>query len=251
MGCTHSRSEKTETSASVSPERTLVLIQGYHLDENSWNDLILNIPEDRYDVQTLGRIARDENKPASIKTIAIKSCQEIYANSIIVAHSFGGAIAGQMYGYCPQKILKVIYISAIIPNVDELPFARMKNEKEQAAYAEAVSFDGQFITPKDPKVFFKYMDSEVDTNSTTLPRLFAESMNLTKEEVFYNPERFNRLPKAYIITTKDLIVTPETQKMFISDAGITAIEKISTGHFPMISDPKKLADIILKLSDAK
>ena len=147
--------------------------------------------------------------------------------------------------------MKIIYISAVVPQDDELPFARMKNPKEQATYAEAVSIDNNFITPKDPKVFYKIMDSEVDLNSANLPRLYAESVNLTLEEVFFNADKFKLLPKAYIITTKDTVVSSDTQKMFIEDAGITSIEKISTGHFPMIADPKKLAGIILKLTESR
>lgn len=251
VSCTHNRSEKPEIKGAefTPPEKTLVLIQGYHLDEHSWSEMIKHVPEEKYNVMALGRVARDGEKPASLKNIAIKSCQEINAHSILVAHSFGGAIANQMFGYCPSKIIKIIYVSALIPNVDELPFARMKNDAEQAIYAQAVNMDNQLITPKEPKTFYKVMDPEVNTSSNNLPRLYAESVSLTTEEVFFNAERFKQLPKSYVITTKDAVVSQGTQKMFLEDASITRIEKISTGHFPMIAQPKKLADIILKLAD--
>jgi pimeloyl-ACP methyl ester carboxylesterase len=241
-------SKATSKTSNGPPEKTLVFIQGYHLDEKSWNAVISKIPSEQFFTRTLGRAGREEGKAATLKNVAKKGCQEISANSILVAHSYGGAIANQMFGYCPQKILKIIYISAIVPFDDEKPFARMTNETEQASYAQAVTFDQNFITPKDPKIFYNVMDSEVDTSKTDLPKTYAESTGLTSDELIFNSDKFKLLPKSYIITTKDSVVSKNTQQMFIKDSEINNVEKISTGHFPMISRPEELAELILKFA---
>jgi pimeloyl-ACP methyl ester carboxylesterase len=240
-------SSEMRTSNTAS-EKTLVFIQGFHLDEKSWGAVISNIPKNEFLIHTIARANSDKPKAATLKAIAKRGCQGISADSILVAHSFGGAIANQMFGYCPQKILKIIYISAIVPFNDELPFARMSDEKAQAHYAQAVTFEEHVITPKDPETFYKVMDSEVAYSAANSPKVYPEQTSLSEEELIYNEDKFKVLPKAYIMTTKDNVVSKDTQLMYIKDAAIENVGKISTGHFPMISAPEDLADLILKLA---
>lgn len=228
--------------------KTLVFIQGYHLDEKSWDKVISYIPKDRFAIHTIPRPDSDRPQANTLKAMAKKGCQGISADSILVAHSFGGAIANQMFGYCPQKILKIIYISAIIPLNDELPFAKMTDEKALNYYAQAVTFEANSVSPKDPETFYKIMDPEV-TYSVDSPKIYAEANSMAEDELIYNEEKFKALPKSYIMTTKDNVVSKDTQLMFIKASSIESIEKISTGHFPMISGPEELSELILKLAE--
>lgn len=230
----------------IPAKNTLILIQGFHLDSSSWKEVEKLIPEDKYLVKTLNRLGRDEKRPASLNRIANISCKEIPLKSVLVAHSFGGAIATGMYGKCPEKIVKIIYISALVPKSDEMPFARMTNKAAQAQYAKAVKVINNKMVPHSPKIFFGAMDPMVDVKSTTLPPLYAESATLTSESIHYNPRQFAALPKSFILTLKDPVVTQETQKMFLNDANIKEFQGIPTGHYPMIANPKLTAEMILK-----
>lgn len=229
-------------------KKTLVLIQGYHLDETSWDEIKSRIPTEEFNVMTLGRLGRDLNHPASLKEIATMSCQAIPDHSVLVAHSYGGAISTAMFGICPEKIFKIIYISAIVPNNGEKPFDRMNSKEDQGNYAKAVTFSASMITPKDPQVFYSEMDPSIETSSDILPHVYPESLNLTAEKLSYDAVKFKKLSKAYIVTTKDPVVGSTTQRMFIRDAGITQTIEIPTGHFPMIAQPEMLTEMILKLA---
>ena len=155
-----------------------------------------------------------------------------------------------MYGLCPEKIEKIIYISAVVPKNGEKPFDRMRNRQDQARYAKAVTFDKTKIYPREPKKFYPAMDPEVNVDATpNLPKLYTEWMSLTFEVVNYDAEQFASLPKAYIVTEKDPVVGAATQEMFIKDASIKEVQGIPTGHFPMIAKPELLSHMILKFAN--
>ena len=225
------------------PEKTLVFIQGFHLDEKSWDQVVDRIPKDKFNVQTFGRLARETG---SLKQIATETCDDLPTHSILVAHSFGGAIANAMFGVCPDKILKIIYISALIPNNNERPFDRVKSKEDQANYSKAVSFADKKMIPKQSNIFYQAMDSEVDMGMKDLPHVYEETMDLGSEKLSFEASEFEKLPKSFIITGKDPVVGLKTQQLFISSAKITEVDTIPTGHFPMISKPQLLSEIILK-----
>lgn len=231
-------------------KKTIVFIQGYHLDETSWSEVSKLVPKKEFKTLSLDRSGRDGTKP-SVNEIAKINCQKIPKHSIIVAHSFGGAITTAMYGLCPEKITKVIFVSAIVPKNGEKPFDRMRNRQDQVNYAKAVTFDKKMIYPKKPEIFFKAIDPEVDLSSKTLPTIYNESLSLTAEIINYDAEQFASLPKSYIVTEKDPVVGVASQEVFIKDAGIKEVQGIPTGHFPMLAKPELLSHMILKFARTK
>ena len=100
----------------------MILIQGVHLDGSSWDAFKKLIPNDQFEVSDLGRIGRDDKQPASLKQIATLSCNQLVRPSVVIAHSYGGAITNAMIGICPEKIKQVIYVAALVPMVGEKTF---------------------------------------------------------------------------------------------------------------------------------
>jgi pimeloyl-ACP methyl ester carboxylesterase len=239
VGCSHA---PVAPPVQITP--TLVFIQGVHLDGQVWDATKSEIDSSAFHVMDLDRLGRDEKFPASLKEIASLSCHAIPAGSILVGHSYGGAIANEMFGICPDKITKIIYLSAVIPLVGEKPFDKL-SEANQKAYAKAVTFKDPKIIPRAPKKFFKATDKQVDLKKP-LPRLYPEWMSLTTETVDYDVSRFRALPKVYLYTTKDPVISLETQKRYTERTNIQNTDSIATGHFAMISNPTALGELIQK-----
>ena len=236
------------SACSHSPTQTkksLVLLQGFHLDDRSWDQIRAHIPTKDFTVTTPGRIGRDVPSP-SIREIAKLNCEATPPHSTIVAHSFGGAVATAMVGICPEKITKIIFVSAIIPKNNQKLFDGLTSKVDQDNYGKAVLFDKKMINPRESHLFFRATDPAVDVSSQTLPRLYSESMDIISEKVIFNPSAFKKIPKVYIVTENDPPVGAETQRKFVKAAGIKSVYSIPTGHFPMVSSPKELTDIILK-----
>ena len=231
----------------MTKKKHLVFIQGVHLDEKSWDAVKQNFNTDQYECSDLKRLGRDGQEPASLKEIARQAAEKIPTNAILVAHSYGGAIANALVGICPEKIQKIIYLAAVVPLRGEKPFDKLA-PADQKAYGSAVDFQPPKIIPKDAKTFFKQTDPVVDLNSP-LPHLYPEWISLTTEAIEYSDKDFNRIPKAYIHTLKDPVFSDTTQELFARRASIREITKgLPTGHFPMFSDPVTLAELIKALS---
>jgi pimeloyl-ACP methyl ester carboxylesterase len=115
----------------------------------------------------------------------------------------------------------------------------------QLNYAKAVTVENKMITPREKNTFFHEMDPTIDLKNTKLPKTYPESMKISTGVVNFDEAKFRALPKMYIITDNDPVFTVDTQRMFLKGAGIHKTSVIPTGHFPMISKPKVLADTII------
>lgn len=62
--------------------KNLVLIQGYNLDDTSWDEIRAKLPSGQFDIKTYKRIGRDLTGPASLTDIATLICKDIPKRSI-------------------------------------------------------------------------------------------------------------------------------------------------------------------------
>jgi pimeloyl-ACP methyl ester carboxylesterase len=226
--------------------QTLLLIQGVHLDGTSWNEMTKFFEPGVFRVMDIDRAGRDTDTPASLHAIALMGCRVIDGKAILVGHSYGGAIANEMAGVCPEKISKIIYLSAVVPLDGEKPFDGLP-AGDQKNYAKAVDFRKPKIVPKSPSTFFAATDHQVDLNGK-LPPLYSEWMSLTAEPIHFETGRFDVIPKAYIYTANDPVISIQTQRDYVIRSKIAVTESIPTGHFPMVSAPQALAAAIAKLA---
>lgn len=54
-----------------------------------------------------------------------------------------------------------------------------------------------------------------------------------------------KIPKTYVLCTKDEVVAPAYQESFIKTGDFDNVIKIDSGHFPFISAPEKVVEAIL------
>lgn len=223
--------------------KNLVLIQGVYLDGTAWQAVKSKMDGNAFNMMDLGRLGRDTQTPASLTQIATESCRAIPAASILVAHSFGGAISNQMVGICPEKISKIIYVAALVPLAGEKPFDLM-TKTDKANISKVVTL-GKFKSIPKGSTYYTFSDTMI--NSTTeLPPLYPEWLSLGAEEIKYDEAKFNAIPKAYIYAEKDPILSLTTQFQFTSRSGIQNSDGIPTGHYPMLSNPERLTVLISK-----
>jgi pimeloyl-ACP methyl ester carboxylesterase len=243
MGCAHSPKTNAPVEAMPDP-KNIVLIQGVHLDGGSWDAVKDRFDAKLFNVTTFDRVGRDTPKPGSLKDIATQSCERIVIQATLVAHSFGGAIANEMVGICPSKITKVIYVSAVVPKNREMPFKLLTGVGAKN-YGKMVTFKNKKIIPKDAQTFFKYGDPVYDFKSVPVPTLYPEWKSISSAPVHYENSRFQAIPKVYLFTDQDIVMTPAIQAKYAKRLKSAATGHLATGHFPMLSDPNALYQAIL------
>jgi pimeloyl-ACP methyl ester carboxylesterase len=237
--CSHS-DKKPESS-----KRHITLINGLHLDETSWKDVKDKLILQNFAVTTVNRAGRDIKQQVSLKKLATIACEQTPASSILVGHSFGGAIINAMVGICPEKIKQIIYVSALVPLKGEKPFEQT-SKTDQKEYGKVVTVNQGKLTPRTAKYFFSIADMIYKYEMATAPKLYPESTGLSAEPVMFEQPIFDAIPKAYIYTNRDKFVSLKTQEGYTLKTNISKTETMPTGHFPMLSNPELLTQDIIK-----
>ncbi len=62
--------------------------------------------------------------------------------------------------------------------------------------------------------------------------------------------RYGRVPKAYIMCSKDRGISPALQQQMLSRAGVRTVVTMETSHSPFLSAPAKLVEHLVALSEA-
>ncbi len=223
------------------PEQTLVLISDLHVSEDIWTEVIPHLEVPRFNVINLGRLGRDTEEAPSLSLLAELSCQKIPSKSVLVAHSFGGAIANRMVGVCPDKIERIIYVTALTPQNKEKPLDHL-NRTDQRNYSKIVTFGRFKIVPKDALSF--YQGAAPELSQEKYSPLHSEWISLISEAMTYNEENFNKIPKSYISTQGDPLLSVTTQFKYMSRLGIKDVQSLKSDHYPMLSHPKELSQMI-------
>lgn len=224
------------------PEQTFVLIPGLHQGEDLWTEVIPYLESAHFKVVNLGRLGRDTEDAPSLGSVAGLSCQNIPLKSVVVAHSYGGAVAHQMVGICPEKIERLIYVTGFAPQNKEKPLDVL-NKTDQRNYSKIVTFGRFKIVPKDANSFYKGAAPEL--SSEKFKPLHSEWISLISEAIKYDEATFDKIPKSYISTQGDPLLSMTTQFKYMSRIGIKDVQGLKSDHYPMLSHPQELSRIII------
>ena len=70
-------------------------------------------------------------------------------------------------------------------------------------------------------------------------------------KVAVTEERFGSVPKTYIRTSIDKMVSPALQGVMIKNWDVDSVFELKSGHFPTSSVPVELADALLRAAVRK
>lgn len=215
----------------------IIFIHGSHLDGSLWN-AVRKITDKKF--QSLA----PSTGHRSLYDAARFYCEKIQDKAVIVGHSYGGAIANQMSAYCAKKVERIIYVAAVSPHNQEMSFDLL-SLKDQKSYSGIVKFTEKFAEPKDKTTFLKVMTGT--KNSELNVAVLSEPISVGGEKLELDQAALNRIPKNYIFTEKDSIIEIASQEKYAQRDQILVTRTIKTGHLPMITNSKELAEIIKEI----
>jgi hypothetical protein len=79
--------------------------------------------------------------------------------------------------------------------------------------------------------------------------MVPEPIILGEAVLNYDADLFNRIPKFYIKTLKDQIISPETQDKYITRLRFDKVFTINTSHSPFVSEPHLLGKQIILIDE--
>jgi pimeloyl-ACP methyl ester carboxylesterase len=163
---------------------------------------------------------------------------EELARLVLVGHSYAGLLITAVADRCAERIVRLVYLDAIIPRSGE-SWSSSHNESARQARRADIARDG--VIPPPPASAYGLSGEDaawVDRRQRSHPGGVYEDI------VMFDESRVASLPRTFVDCTSPALPTIEKSRQRVrSEQGWQVIE-IATGHDPMISAPSQLLDIL-------
>jgi pimeloyl-ACP methyl ester carboxylesterase len=166
----------------------------------------------------------------------------------LVGHSMAGAVISQVAEQIPDKIEKLIYVAGFLLKSGDSVMAAMQRDPDGEFLPELIFADDQSSATASEqtwrsKAFHDVREKRilealpllVDTPQAAEP--FLAKISVTEE-------RFGSVPKVYIRTAMDKMVSPKLQDEMLQNWKVDHVHVLQSGHFPILSVPDALAELL-------
>ena len=232
-----------------------ILIHGAWEESRMWGNVSPILEQIGHTVTTIDLPGHGQNKqPISnvtmenyIQTI-VGAINQLNRNVILVGHSMAGAVISQVAERIPEKIEKLIYVAAFLLKEGGSILEAMQGDPDCEFFPKIVfSEDQSYATvPEQALRSIGFHDVDEKVIQRVLPLMTEQQATEPfMAKVVVSDENFGSVPKIYIRTTIDRVISPALQDMMIADWKVETVLDLESGHFPAFSVPEKLAELML------
>ena len=228
-------------NASVQAKPSIVFCHGIWADGSCFSKLIPPLRADGYEV-----IAAQYNLDTVQTDVdsVTRSLGRISSPSILVGHSYGGAVitgAGT-----DDRVVGLVYIAALAPDETET----LQGQQDKFAVTNVfkqieVADDRVWMLPEGIESFAGDLSEE--EKQIVWATAAPPAANLFNEKA--PGVAWKTKPSAYIVATQDHAVNPELERFSAGRMGATTYE-VESSHVPMLSHPNIVLDAIRNLAMA-
>jgi pimeloyl-ACP methyl ester carboxylesterase len=243
-------SQSLADSKKTNVKPIIVIVHGAFTDASSWNQVIVLLQEQGYDViappNPLRGVRSDSAYIASF-------LNQIEGPVLLVAHSYGGAVISNAAAQATNAI-GLVYVAALIPDEGErLTEVQSKDSILNSLLIERqypIGFDGETSTEYtiDPAHFHQAYAADVFEDQA---RLMAVGQRPIAGSAFADssgPVAWKTLPSWAIIATEDVGAGTDIVRSMAQRAGAKMTE-LKGSHAIMISQPQAVANVILDAAE--
>lgn len=232
---------------------TYVLVHGAWADESAWgfvrnqlavraNVVVVNLPAHGIDLTP----AKQATLAGYVKTV-MDAIQAQPGKVTLVGHSMAGVVVSQVAERVPQKIEKLVYVSAYLPRNGE-DLLSLSKQDAQSKVGNALEFNSDYSAAKikqDVIVPAVCADCPQFMQDVLVKYHKEEPAGPLGEKVVLTKAKFGSVPKYYIHTTQDAAVGYELQKQMVKNNGsIRKTFEMATSHLPFVVQPGQFLEIL-------
>lgn len=238
----------TQVSTKVKP--TIVLVHGAWADGSSWNKVIPLLLQKGYQVVAVQNplTSLDDDVAAVNRILA-----EIQGEVILVGHSWGGVVITQV-GNDP-KVKSLVYVAAYAPNQGESVASIHKDGHDSRHIPNSPVTDNDrivtngFIRLKEETVL-KYFAQDLPKEEARLIAVSQGRFHVSTLTATVSNPAWKSKPSFYVVADQDQIIPPQIESYMAKQIGATTYH-VSASHVPMLSQPQKVAEVILAAAEGK
>lgn len=232
-----------------------VLVHGAWEGSWSWDETRPGLEAEGHKVTTVDLPGSPSNpQPIAQVTMesyvqaVVKILDRLDHKVILVGHSMAGAVISQVAEQRPEKIERLVYVAAFLLKSGDSVLEAMQRDPDGEFLPELVfAEDNSYATASEQtwrgKAFHDVAEARI---SKALPLVdVGQSTEPFLAKVDVSDKNFGAVPKTYIRTSIDKMVSPTLQEEMIGNWEVEKVSELVSGHFPTLSSAEKLAALML------
>lgn len=188
--------------------------------------------------------------------ITLSSYAEAIVNAIgaigkpvtLVGHSVGGIAVTAAAELAAERIARIIYLCAFVPcDGDSL---HTMNELVPPLQRTQMAMEGNGISiaTMDTSRTNTFMhDAPWAVSAWARTRFRPQAIAPLTTPVRISDDHYGKIPRSYIVCTRDQAIDPALQRVMATRAGCSRIKEMPSGHSPFLSDPSATAELFHRL----
>lgn len=167
---------------------------------------------------------------------------------VLVGHSYGGmvitGVADLLQQTRPGLLVALVYVDAMTPHPGESWSSQHTPETIAQRLASAQASGGISFAPPDASVFGLSGADRDWVNRRQTP----QPLGVYQDPLNFDAARVSSIPRTFIDCNKPALPTIAVMRQRVRQEPLWQVLEMATGHDPMISEPDKLADILIAIA---
>ncbi|MBV7538228.1 alpha/beta hydrolase [Duganella sp. sic0402] len=224
--------------AAPANDTTIVLVHGAFADGSSWDKVIPILQAKGYKVVAV------QNPLSSLADDVAATQRVVDAQTgkvVLVGHSWGGTVITE--AGTSDKIKALVYVAAFAPSEGEATGNLGKDYAVPPGIATLQADAGGYLWLPADSVAKNFAQ---DVPAATA-RLIAATQGPIAAKAFSDTTTvaaWKNKANYYIVASKDRMIAPELEQAFAKKINAVTTT-LPTGHVPMVSQPAKVAEVII------
>lgn len=167
----------------------------------------------------------------------------------LVAHSRGGVVASRVAELVPERIGRIAYVAAYLLPARATLAAEARRDVDSLIPANMIpAASGVTCTVRNEVIREAFYSRCSDADAEfARARLTPEPLKPLVTPLEITPERYGRVPRAYVQTTFDRVISPAAQRRMLEALPCEPVFTLETDHSPFLSQPEALARILISI----
>ena len=219
--------------------KNVVLVHGAWADGSGWKSVYDILVKDGYNVSIVQEpeTSFKEDVAATKRVLAQQN-----GPSILVAHSYGGAVITEA-GTDPS-VAGLVYIAAHMPDAGENEADDGKRFPSDLSKSTAIKKTADGFTYLDASQFHEYFAADLPAEQAAL---------MARSQVFNFADNFKAVittaawrskPSWMLVAAKDRTINPDLERWYAARAHSHTTEVAGASHSVYVSHPKEVADLV-------
>ena len=219
--------------------KNVVLVHGAWADGSGWKGVFDNLVKDGYKVT----LVQEPETSFQDDVTAVKRILALQDGpSILVAHSYGGAVITEA-GTDPS-VAGLVYVAAHMPDAGEKESEDGKRFPSDLAKSGAIKKTPDGFTYVDPAQFHELFAADLPSDQAAFMGRsqvlnFADNFSATITTAAWRTK-----PSWMLVAGSDRTINPDLERWYAKRAGSHTVEVPGASHSVYVSHPREVADVI-------